>query len=161
MTEPGAHFESEVQKVAREKNGGAVTAELFWDITVALGKDLKAVDAAGQARHLETLGLLAAHTESDSEHEHAAAKWQAEECARKHAELFARAPRRADDPAAADYAHGEGRVAPETPKEALISRAKFSREQIVASFWILVGLLVLSNVIPRIIDGVVHLIEGH
>ena len=107
------HFESEVQKVARTKNGGSIDAGLFWDIVIALDKD-------GGKRHDETLSLLDSHITEDNRRAAVIAselaEWrgrQAEECAARHRELFAeeleelpkriRAPRRASDPKSADY----------------------------------------------------------
>lgn len=51
-------FDSAVQQVAREKNGQAVTPDLFWSIVLALDKD-------SNARHRETLAMLTDHISGD------------------------------------------------------------------------------------------------
>ena len=111
MTEDHSHFDSEVQKVATEKNGGAVTKELFWGITVALGKDVTSLiekvdasNAAGELRHASTLRMLEAHEADDVIHR----REQTRECAETHTKLMGsltrRAPRRSTDPADAMFA---------------------------------------------------------
>ena len=65
MTAPDEHYQSAVAKIAREKNGGAVTAELFWDITVALGQDLVKVDERGEKRHQATVEMMGKHVGED------------------------------------------------------------------------------------------------
>jgi hypothetical protein len=85
-------FESQVQKVARTKNGGAIDADLFWDIVIALDTD-------SEKRHTDTVSLLAAHTQEDTERSARIARdlkseldefrvSQAHECAIRHKELF-------------------------------------------------------------------------
>jgi thioesterase domain-containing protein len=153
------HFESEVQKVAREKNGGVVDTTLFWDITVALGKDLQAVDSAGRERHRETLELLSSHVDEDEARAVRIADElrvyqaeQAETCSAKHVELFGRAPRRAGDPPDAEWSGTSGKLYQPKFDAADESHRKLTREGIVSSFWVLVGLLILSGLVNGLID---------
>ncbi|HAM57216.1 MAG TPA: hypothetical protein DCQ64_18140 [Candidatus Rokubacteria bacterium] len=154
MTDEDA-FESAVRRVVREKNGGSIDASLFWDIVEALDRDLGRSDRASRARHDETIRLLSEHVADDkAERKTVAAEltgWQttqAKRCAEEHRKLFARGPRRQSDPADVDFGLGN-----ETRAEAKTARQKFSREQIVANFWILVALLALSGVVNGLIDA--------
>lgn len=106
-------FDSAVQKIATEKNGGEVTKQLFWDIVVALSKDIKRADEEGEKRHAETFKLLEAHVKWDEERSAELAKnlaqrerEQAKICAEEHEALMKRlhaAPNRSTDPPGSDY----------------------------------------------------------
>lgn len=147
-------YESAVRKVVREKNGGAVDAALFWNIVEALDRDLGRSDKRSRERHDETISLLSAHIKDDEDARRLVASelqtWQlnqAKRCAEEHRKLFGRKPRRRDDPEDYDFGHGY-----ETRDEADSARQLFSRESLVANFWLLVGLLALSGVVNRLVN---------
>jgi hypothetical protein len=164
------------------KNGGSVTPDLFWTLIDALDKDLGAADDAGKARHDETIKLLAAHVREDekradaqagkcsdlhrallkeqfaSEHESTAA-----DAVTARAELVAETAKAAATEAArlvvktAKDAAAVRVVAAEDAAGVLVDAAekapkRFTREQLVANFWILIGLLVVSGVVNGLTD---------
>lgn len=106
-------FDSAVQKIATEKNGGAVTKELFWDIVVALSEDIRRADEKGETRHRETFSLLTEHVRADAERAAEVSRRleerereQARICAEEHELLLKRmvsAPNRSTDPPGSDY----------------------------------------------------------
>jgi hypothetical protein len=145
-------FDSAVQKVAREKNGDGVTLDLFWDITVALGTDIEAINAQGQERHDETLELLSAHVAEDEEARHA----QAEDCARKHEELFGRKPRRSTDSEDVDYGGKSAHHYTQDFVDAGESRRRYSKEQIVTAIIIFIATISANALIVWLI---VHSLE--
>jgi hypothetical protein len=123
MTPTNKRFESQVQGVAREKNGGVVDKQMFWDIVVALDSD-------SEARHIETMNMLAAQTQENAQRHADTAEalreelqtyrdTQAERCALLHRKVIeeelravtAREPRRATDPS--DLSFGGVSIIPE------------------------------------------------
>jgi hypothetical protein len=115
MTPTEKRFESQVQGVAREKNGGTVDKKMFWDIVVALDQD-------SESRHRETLQILQQQALENEKIRIATANAvrkelldyrdsQAERCADAHKTLFetelktlqSRAPRRVSDPSDLEF----------------------------------------------------------
>ncbi len=133
------HFEQAMQSIAihAAENGGPDVK----DILVAL----QATNDDFDENHQQTLTMLSEHASEDKERAQRVARelaeWkanQARECKEKHRELLRLTPLRSED---SPDAGGE-EVAPKG----------YTREQLVANFWIIVALLCLSGVVNGLID---------
>jgi hypothetical protein len=136
-------FESEVQKFVARQNGGEMTPRTVYGMLVAVDTDAQARSAEMDAKltdHIEDdrkqLSRIASHLESEAGNLRRALN----DAMDTHASgcVLRREPRRKGDPPDVEY--------PATKP------AMFTREALVANFWVLVGLLVLSGVVNALLD---------
>lgn len=158
------HFEQKMQEIALRTvaNGGPQIPDVL-SALVATNEDFddsrKAVDKKLDLNHTETLTLLEEHIKSDDERAKDIAgnlaEWQKNQalrCVEEHRKLLERKPRRSTDPNRLDYTI----AANDDPPETLERRRKYTREQLVANFWILVGLLMVSGIVNGLLDMLFH-----
>jgi hypothetical protein len=136
-------FESEVQRFVALQNGGEMTPRTVYGMLVAVDTDAQARSAGMDAKltdHIEDdrkqLARIASHLESEAGNLRRALDESLEShvsgCAMR------REPRRKGDPEDVEYPVGKP--------------IGFTREALVANFWVLVGLLVLSGVVNALLD---------